>query len=269
MPAAVPEMPESVAQALRAQGVELEERDPALLRAYLQALLEANERFNLTAVTDPAQAWAMTSAPALYRPDLEVKDGNRRLMANPAFNAVPYAAQVQRLQKSAIEEGQRARTHVLVLGPSFWGLEPGDVGSWTSARNGYVAKQFRIDVVNDQQGQPTWSYALARQLVALARAAHAGRAPAGVYHGTASGATTWYELARAVFTGAGLDPERIRPTDSQHFPSPTRRPAYSVLAHGRWAAAGLSPLADWREMLTEALPRLLPAPAPAATEHTE
>ena len=92
----------------------------------------------------------MTSAPALYRPDLEVKDGNRRLMANPAFNAVPYAAQVQRLQKSAIEEGQRARTHVLVLGPSFWGLEPGDVGSWTSARNGYVAKQFRIDVVNDQ-----------------------------------------------------------------------------------------------------------------------
>lgn len=126
-----------------------------------------------------------------------------------------------------------------------------------------------IDVVNDQQGQPTWSYALARQLVALARAAHAGRAPAGVYHGTASGATTWYELARAVFTGAGLDPERIRPTDSQHFPSPTRRPAYSVLAHGRWAAAGLSPLADWREMLTEALPRLLPAPAPAATEHTE
>ncbi|MFO0962875.1 MAG: 16S rRNA (guanine(527)-N(7))-methyltransferase RsmG [Phycisphaerales bacterium] len=57
MPAPVPEMPESVAQSLRAQGIELEEREPAQLRAYLQSLLEANERFNLTAVTDPAQAW--------------------------------------------------------------------------------------------------------------------------------------------------------------------------------------------------------------------
>ncbi len=53
----VPEMPDSVAQALRAQGLELEPGDPVQLRAYLQALLEANERFNLTAVTDPAQAW--------------------------------------------------------------------------------------------------------------------------------------------------------------------------------------------------------------------
>jgi Putative phage tail protein len=99
---------------------------------------------------DPQQAWAYATAPAYYRSDLEAKDGNRRLMASPTFDAVPYSAQVQRLQKSAIEEGQRARTHVIVLPPRFWTVEPGDVGTWTSARNSYVDKAFRTDGAIDK-----------------------------------------------------------------------------------------------------------------------
>ncbi len=99
---------------------------------------------------DPSQGWNYATAPAYYRSDLEAKDGNRRLMASPKFDAVPYAAQVQRLQKSAIEEGQRARTHTIVLPPEFWIVEPGDVGTWTSARNGYSAKQFRCDGAIDK-----------------------------------------------------------------------------------------------------------------------
>lgn len=121
-----------------------------------------------------------------------------------------------------------------------------------------------VDVVDDQRGQPTWSYALAQRLVELGQRALAGTAPAGVYHGTASGETTWYGLARAAYELAGLDPARVRPTTSESFVRPAPRPAYSVLGHGRWAAAGLPPLADWRAMLTEALPSL--APPPAATQ---
>jgi dTDP-4-dehydrorhamnose reductase len=113
-----------------------------------------------------------------------------------------------------------------------------------------------LDVVDDQCGQPTWSYALARRLVELGAAAVAGTAPAGVYHATASGQTTWYGLARAVFTGAGLDPDRVRPTTSDRFPRPARRPMYSVLGHRRWAAVGLPPLPDWQAMLGEAMPHL-------------
>jgi dTDP-4-dehydrorhamnose reductase len=113
-----------------------------------------------------------------------------------------------------------------------------------------------VDVVDDQRGQPTWSYALAGRLVELGLR---DTAPAGVYHGTASGETTWYGLARAVFAGAGLDPDRVRPTTSDRFPRPAKRPAYGVLGHDRWAAAGLKPLPDWRGMLTEALPHLIAA----------
>ncbi len=119
-----------------------------------------------------------------------------------------------------------------------------------------AAERDTVDVVDDQQGPPTWSYALARQVVALAGAAAAGRAAPGAYHGTAAGSTTWYGLARAVFTEAGLDPERVRPTTSDRFPRPARRPSYSVLGHERWSGTGVAPLPHWRAMLTEALPAL-------------
>ncbi|GAA2130115.1 dTDP-4-dehydrorhamnose reductase [Kitasatospora kazusensis] len=115
-----------------------------------------------------------------------------------------------------------------------------------------AAQRETLDVVDDQQGQPTWSYALAQQLAALGRAPGA---PAGIYHGTASGRTTWYGLARAAYELSGLDPERIRPTSSAAFVRPAVRPAYSVLGHDRWAAAGLAPLPDWRASLALALGR--------------
>ncbi|UGX98225.1 phage tail protein [Bradyrhizobium barranii subsp. barranii] len=99
---------------------------------------------------DPVQGWNTATAPPYYREDLEVLDGDRRLMADPSFDFVPYAEQAQRLQKSAIEEAQRARTHTLSLPPAFWIVEPGDVGEWTSQRNGYDAKQFRVDAMVDR-----------------------------------------------------------------------------------------------------------------------
>ncbi|MGW9211120.1 dTDP-4-dehydrorhamnose reductase [Embleya sp. NPDC055664] len=118
-----------------------------------------------------------------------------------------------------------------------------------------AADRDTLDVVDDQLGQPTWSAALAERVVRLGEAALSGRAPAGIYHGTASGQATWYDLARATFAGAGLDADRVRPTTSENFTRPAKRPSYSVLAHDRWADAGLSPMADWRDMLAQALDR--------------
>lgn len=116
-----------------------------------------------------------------------------------------------------------------------------------------AAERDTLDVVDDQKGPPTWSYALAGQLVALARSESA---PPGAYHGTAAGSTTWFGLARAVFEEAGLDPERVRPTTSDRFVRPARRPPYSVLGHARWSGTGVAPLPDWRIMLADAMPAL-------------
>ncbi|WP_405780814.1 dTDP-4-dehydrorhamnose reductase [Streptomyces sp. NBC_00859] len=119
-----------------------------------------------------------------------------------------------------------------------------------------------LDVVDDQRGQPTWTADLADLLVRLGTAALAGTAPAGIYHGTSGGATTWFGLTREIFRLLGADPERVRPTTSEAFVRPAPRPAYSVLGHDRWTAAGLEPLRDWRRALGDAFPALLAAERP-------
>jgi dTDP-4-dehydrorhamnose reductase len=116
-----------------------------------------------------------------------------------------------------------------------------------------------LDVVDDQRGQPTWTADLADRLVRLGRAALAGSAPAGVYHGTSGGETTWFGFTQEIFRLLGADPTRVRPTTSEAFVRPAPRPAYSVLGHDRWRAAGIEPIRDWREALREAFPALLAA----------
>ncbi len=99
----------------------------------------------------PTDGWVAKTAPPLYRTDLEAIDGNRRLMADVDLNFVPYPEQVQRLMKSALEEARRFRRHTIVLPPKFWAYAtPGTVFSWTSERNGYIAKLMRIDGVADR-----------------------------------------------------------------------------------------------------------------------
>lgn len=114
-----------------------------------------------------------------------------------------------------------------------------------------AASHDTVTVVDDQRGQPTWTADLADQLVRLVDA----DAPSGIYHGTASGETTWFGFARAVFELAGLDPDRVQPTTSADFVRPAARPAYSVLGHDAWGATGLPVMRDWRDALAEAFDR--------------
>jgi dTDP-4-dehydrorhamnose reductase len=106
-----------------------------------------------------------------------------------------------------------------------------------------------LNVVDDQRGSPTWSKDLARGLVELARS----EAPAGIYHCTNSGDTTWHGLTQAIFAEIGADPARVLPTTTDKFPRPAPRPAYSVLSSKAWTEAGLAELPDWRSALHAAL----------------
>ena len=120
-----------------------------------------------------------------------------------------------------------------------------------------AAARDTVSVVDDQVGQPTWTADLAAQIVALVDSG----APAGVYHGTASGRASWFDFARAVFSAAGLDPARVLPTDSSAFVRPAPRPAFSVLGHGAWERAGLAPMRAWDDALADAARRgVLTAP---------
>jgi dTDP-4-dehydrorhamnose reductase len=127
-------------------------------------------------------------------------------------------------------------------------------------------------VVADQHGQPTWTADVAVQIAALIDES----APAGIYHATSSGQTTWYGFAEEIFTlyrasvdqdqhqdQEQADPERVlvspRPITTADYPTPAERPAYSVLAHDAWSAAGIAPIGDWRDALHRAFPAIVAA----------
>lgn len=114
---------------------------------------------------------------------------------------------------------------------------------------GLEASRETLDVVDDQRGSPTWSRDLAAGLLELA-----GRpdVPAGTYHLTGAGETTWCGFARAIFAELGADPDRVRPATTDAVPRPAARPAYSVLSSRAWVEAGLTPLQNWRAALAEA-----------------
>ncbi|MEI8080284.1 MAG: dTDP-4-dehydrorhamnose reductase [Actinomycetes bacterium] len=118
------------------------------------------------------------------------------------------------------------------------------------------SRRDTIDVVDDQRGQPTWARDLADRIVLTVDS----NAPAGIYHATNSGATTWFGLARRVFELLGADPDRVKPTTTDRFPRPAPRPANSVLGHDRWAHAGLQPMRDWSAALDDAWPTLSQIP---------
>jgi len=109
-----------------------------------------------------------------------------------------------------------------------------------------------VDVVTDQAGQPTWTADLAAQTLRLVTSG----APAGVYHGTSSGETTWFGLAQEVFDLQGAGRDLVRPTTSDAFQRPAPRPAYSVLGHDAWGRAGIAPIGHWRDSLHRAFPAI-------------
>lgn len=111
-----------------------------------------------------------------------------------------------------------------------------------------AADRDTVDVVTDQEGQPTWTLDVARMIQTLIESS----APGGVYHGTNSDSATWYVFARELFERAGLDPERVQQTTSDAFVRPAPRPAYSVLAHTAWTRAGIDTPRPWRDALDDA-----------------
>jgi len=97
---------------------------------------------------EPQERWASKDAPARYDVSLEEADGNRRLPSSVAFEACPYPNQVQRLMEAMLKDARRFRQHSFHLPPDAYALEPNDVVSWTSERNGYSNKKFLVVSIN-------------------------------------------------------------------------------------------------------------------------
>jgi dTDP-4-dehydrorhamnose reductase len=115
----------------------------------------------------------------------------------------------------------------------------------TMIRAGTARGELRV--VDDVVMSPTATRDVADAILHLL---HAGAEP-GLYHVVNGGQASWHDFARAILDGAGVG-ARLEPVPSSEYPTPARRPSYSVLDAGKAVSAGCR-LRPWREALEEYL----------------
>jgi dTDP-4-dehydrorhamnose reductase len=140
-----------------------------------------------------------------------------------------------------------------------------------------ASQREELRIVRDQIGAPTWCREIARGTASvLGRLSQDGKGAlslpetGGVYHMTAAGVTTWYDFAEAILDEASHAPpnlswlaaatggrtlmaRRITPITTAQYPTPARRPAYSVLSNTQLAQRFGVQLTDWRTQLHSAV----------------
>jgi dTDP-4-dehydrorhamnose reductase len=85
-----------------------------------------------------------------------------------------------------------------------------------------------LNVVSDQIGRPTYAKDLAVATIKIINEVSGGKIIKGVYHYANKGVTSWFEFAQQIKINAGLSCE-LNPINTAQFPTPAKRPTYSVL----------------------------------------
>jgi dTDP-4-dehydrorhamnose reductase len=130
--------------------------------------------------------------------------------------------------------------------------------SWVYSRHGnnFVKTMLRlmkdresIGVVNDQVGCPTYAVDLAEALLVMALSENEVK---GIYHFSNSGPISWHEFANAIkeFTGSSCI---VKPILTVDFPTPAKRPHYSVMSNEKIQTAFGLAQKPWKESLQKCL----------------
>lgn len=103
-----------------------------------------------------------------------------------------------------------------------------------------------LRVVNDQVGCPTWCGSVADGTLKVLRHVLAGdEGNYGLYNMVCGGETSWYGFAKEILG----DTIRLLPIRTDEYPTPAKRPAYSVLDCSKIKKVFGVELPDWRDAL--------------------
>jgi dTDP-4-dehydrorhamnose reductase len=148
----------------------------------------------------------------------------------------------------AIEECSKA----IVLRTSWLYSEYGTNFVKTMLRLGRERDELRV--VADQHGIPTYAHDLANAIYRVILS-EPGSYEYGIYHFANSGPTTWFDFARTIFIKSNIAIPII-PIDTAQFPTPAKRPTYSVLDSTKFSKAFSLEIRPWQNALSECLLRV-------------
>lgn len=113
-----------------------------------------------------------------------------------------------------------------------------------------------LSIVDDQTGAPTWSGTIAQATASIIRDAGEPAqlaALSGIYHVCASGHTSWFGFAQAIFADPSIaKPPRLHPITSAGYPTPARRPKNSVMNTDKFRRS-FGDLPAWDHALADCL----------------
>jgi dTDP-4-dehydrorhamnose reductase len=109
-----------------------------------------------------------------------------------------------------------------------------------------------LGVIFDQIGTPTYARDLAR---AVMTAIEQGIVP-GIYHFSNEGVISWYDFAKAIHRLAGINTCHVRPLHTAEYPTPAKRPHYSVLDKTKMKKTYGIEIPYWEESLKDCIDRL-------------
>lgn len=115
-----------------------------------------------------------------------------------------------------------------------------------------TAERPELKVVFDQVGTPTYAGDLARAVFAVVE--HGGYCGhEGIYHFSNEGVCSWFDFAHEIVRQSGHNACRIMPCHSDEYPSPVRRPSYSVLDKTRFKQTFHQEIPHWTDALSRCL----------------
>lgn len=223
---------------------------------------EAAYAINAEGVANLARACRDRGMPLIHLSTDFVFDGAKGAPYLPGDAVAPLG--VYGASKAAGEDALRSiLTQHVILRTSWVYSAHGHNFVKTMLRLG--AERPEVRVVADQTGAPTHARDLAAAILAVARAvSEPERNPDwGTYHVTGWGSTTWHGLAEHVFRLAearGLKVPRLTAISTEDYPTPARRPAYSVLDTTSFADTFGMVLPDWRVSLQDCIGELITRP---------
>lgn len=114
-----------------------------------------------------------------------------------------------------------------------------------------------LNVVFDQVGSPTYAADLAETILSIidSTAKEVKNFVSGIYHFSNEGVASWFDFALAIFDFARVDCD-VKPVLSDQFPTPTKRPHYSVLDKAKIKNTYGIAIPYWRDSLKECIKRL-------------
>jgi dTDP-4-dehydrorhamnose reductase len=152
----------------------------------------------------------------------------------------------------------RLQKHILIRTAWVYGVHG---NNFVKTMIRLARERDEVRVVADQYGSPTSAADLASAIWTMTDSILQGRETAwGIYHFCGSGVTTWYGLASAVIERAGrhtiLKTDRVTPIPTAEYPTPARRPPYSVLDCGRIEEQFRIQPGFWKKSVQSAVDRM-------------